>query len=264
MVESSQVMNKRPPQLLLLVGFFLLSLFFASCSQHPLTSESGLYDVKLEHSWKAPVDGAWVWGKGSPFAKQKRGYIYVAPLDISKVVEDEPELAPLMVPQMHAYVVEELSSELRKNYIPGKQEWQLTFDPKQADIRIDMALVHFRPQNPFLRLFSGIGSLFSPVPGVGTVAGRFAEGDICIEIAIRNNHNGELLAAFKDSNREKTRLYKSDAYSRSGNADANLRAWARGLARLFEEGCRAMREGKTLLQRFQERTVGDAIRVRMD
>lgn len=257
-------MQKRLSSLLLFVEFFLLSLLFTSCARHPLASESGLYDVQLQHSWKAPVDGAWVWGEGHPFPNKKGGYIYVAPLDISKVVNDEPELAPLMVPQMHAYVVEELSRELRKNYIPGKQEWQLTFDPKQADIRIDMALVHFRPQRPFLRLFSSIGSFFSPVPGVGTVAGRFAEGDICIEITICNNHNGALLAAFKDSNREKTRLFKAEAYSRSGNADANLQAWAHGLARLFGECSCAMKEGKTLLQRFHERSVGEAIRLRMD
>ncbi len=257
-------MKKRLLSRLLFAGFLLSSVLLPSCTHHPLTSESGLYDVKLEHSWKAPVRGGWVWGKGDPFPDLKKGFIYVAPLDISKVVEKEPELAPLMVPQMHAYVVEELSQELRKLAEPGKREWQLTFEPKQADVRIDMALVGFRPQRPGLRIFSSIGSLFSPIPGVGTVAGHFAEGDICIEMTIRNNHNGVLLAAFKDSNRKKTRLFRADAYSRSGNADANLQAWARALARLFEESQQAIREGKTLQQKFRERTVVDAIQTRVE
>lgn len=223
-----------------------------------LDSESGLYDVSLEHTYKLPVDGIWGWGKGNPFPGKTSGFIYVAPMDISLVEKDEPERAPLLRPQMYEYIVTDLHEALSEGNRVNNMDWKLTGNPAEADIRIDVALVHFRPQRPGLRLLSSIGGPFVKVPGVSDVVGHFAEGDICIELTMRNNRNGELLMAVKDSNRKKARLYTADAYSRTGNADANLRAWAHKLARLFRESFPDKLGDKTMKQKIQERNVLDA------
>lgn len=209
----------------------LAALILSSCGSS-LESESGLYDVELHHSIKVPIDGWWSWGKGPVFKDKKSGYVYIAPLDISLVQEDEPELSALLVPQMHDYMVAYLTRVLDEANKANHTRWKITTDPSKADFRMNMAVVSLRPQRPVLRWIFFVGSFFSPIPGTGTIAGKFTNGDICIEFTIRNNRTGELLYAMKDSNRATTRLYKSEAYNSEGQADKNLQIWAQKIARL--------------------------------
>lgn len=238
----------------------LVFLLFVSCAQqHTLTSESGLYDVKLTRSLKAAVDGGWTWGGGNPYLHQKTGAIYIAPLDISKVEKDQPKLAPLMVPQMHDYMVDFIGKALQEGNAANKNHWSLTDDPQKADIRVDMALVHFRPQRPVLRILSKVANPFVKVPGVTDVVGKFAEGDVCIEITIRDVKTGQLLLACKDSNRKKVRLISADAYKKSGNADANLRNWAERLGKLIRYCSPDILGDGKLSEKIRNRPITDVI-----
>ena len=187
---------------------FILSciccMFITACG-HTLSSESGLYDVELRQHVKMPIDGVWSWGKGNPYVNKKTGYIYIAPLDISNIAEDEPELAPLMIPQMHDYMVSEFAAILREMNRTNQTNWQLSASPEPANIHIRTALVHFAPQRPWLRVLGKIAEYILPVPGVERAVGVFSKGDICIEASIRDAKSGLLLMAFKDSNQKTTK-----------------------------------------------------------
>lgn len=242
------------------MALLMLALLSCSCSMfRTLKSESGLYDVKLERSMKASVDGWWAWGKGNPYAAQKKGGIYMAPMDISKVVKDEPERAPLMVQQMHEYMVQEVMKSLKESNAANGTDWQVVDDEKKAQLRVDVALVHFRPQRPGLRLLSFLGGPFIKVPGVSDVVGSFSEGDICIELTIRDAKTGQLYFACKDSNRKKARLYSAAAYSTSGNADVNLHYWAERLAHLIRISSPDQMGQGTLQKKVEERSWVDVI-----
>lgn len=98
----------------------LSCLLMVSCAQRNMISESGLYNVTLHEKLKAPVDGIWTWGKGNPYLHQKSGYIYIAPLDVRLAAAEHPDMAPLMRPQMHDYMiqafVEMLKDANKKNH----------------------------------------------------------------------------------------------------------------------------------------------------
>lgn len=234
-----------------------------SCgSLRSLKSESGLYDVELKHSGKALVDGAWAWGGGNPYEKVKQGSIYVAPMDIRKVEKEYPDLAPLMVTQMHEYMVQEISKALKETNVNGRN-WSIAASPEKANVRVDVALVRFAPQRPGLRVASTIGSPFIKIPGVSTVVGNFTEGDIGIELTIRDAKDGKLLFACKDSNRKKARLISAEAYSKTGHADVNLRHWAEKLANLVRLASGDSLGGKTLMEYVNSRSWGSVIRQRI-
>lgn len=208
------------------------TLLLGSCG-HTLQSESGLYNVQLERTVKVPVKGFWTWGKGNPYTNQKSGSIYIHPLDVSRVQHEYPDLAPIFQIQMQDYTVQAIVKSLRELNAANKTNWVITTNPSQADVCINMALVHFSAQRPGLNVASKVGSLLSPIPGVGKVVGSVASGDICIECTMRDTKTGQLLMAFKDENRKTVRLYSKDAYSRSGNADANLKEWAQDMANII-------------------------------
>ena len=234
-------------------------MFLSACG-HTLSSESGLYNVELRQHVKMPIDGVWSWGKGNPYVNKKAGYIYIAPLDISNISEDEPELAPLMIPQMHDYMVNEFADILREMNRANNSNWQLSATPEPADIHIRTALVHFDPQRPWLRILGKMAGYLLPVPGVERAVGVFSKGDICIEASIRDAKSGQLLMAFKDSNQKTTKLYSKEAYSTRGNADANLRVWAFMLAHLCRAGAPDQLGHATLQQKFTDYTYAESLR----
>lgn len=240
-----------------------LLLVTAGC-RHTQESESGLYNVRLERSVKAGVDGIWLWGGGNPYANQKSGRIYIAPMDVSHVSGADSRLLQLLQIQMYSNMVTDIGTALTESNKANGTDWKLTDNPAEACLRIDTALVHFQPQRPGVRLLSGILEIFSPLPGAGSVAAHFGEGDVCLECTLRDTRTGQLLAAFKDSNRKKARLYTAEAYSRTGNADVNLQEWAKRLGYLFRE-CGLDRLGKsgTIRQRLNERSVIDTIRLHL-
>lgn len=233
-------------------------LLLCSCS-HSLKSESGLYDVELQKSYKVALDGYWVTPIDHKSQKKiKRGTIYIAPLDVSLVEKDEPELSKLIISQMHGLFVEEMQEMLKEGNAANKANWRLTNDPRNATIRVDIAVVRLRPQNPAMRILGTVGSFFSPVPGTGSIVDTLTEGDICIEATVRDAQTGELLFAVKDRNREKTKLYKANAYKKGGNVDANMHAWARKLAFLFRNCANDRLGNRTLRQALEERSFIDA------
>lgn len=241
----------------------LVSALLMTGCRHTLESESGLYNVKLERNIKVGADGCWLWGKGNPYAHQRVGRIYIAPMNVSLVKDVSPHLLQLMRQQMFSNMVTCIGTSLRDANRKNGTDWRVTDNLSEACVRVDTALVHFKPQRPGLRIFSSIASIFSPVPGVGTAAAMFAEGDICLECTVRDVRTGQLLLAFKDSNRKKTRLYKADAYSATGNADVNLREWSERLARVFRACAFDKLGNNTLRKRIEERSVIDTIRVHM-
>lgn len=196
-------------------------------TQSELQSKSGLYDVPLTHSAKVALNGYWV--PDVPYDPPANGTFYVAPLRAGLVEKGHEEYVPLMRQQHHEYMKAEMSKMLRE--MPLLKGWTMTDNPNTATLRLDCELIRFRCQRPGLRVASNVGGWFCPVPGVSSAVSSFAEGDICIEGTIREVKTGRLIFAFKDSNRAKARLYDSKAYSKGGNADANLQNWAKSLAR---------------------------------
>ncbi len=248
-------------QRILTICILLSSLLLCSCAlQNQLVSESGLYQVQLKGNPKVAMDGIWFWGGGNPFRNQKEGKIYVAPLDITKVQEDQPKLAPLMVTQMHGYITQYVGEALKEGNAATGANWKLTDTPQDCDVRVDIALVRFRPQSPGLRVLSDVGGHFIKVPGISDVVGMLAEGDVRIEMTIRDMRHDRLLLACKDSNRATVSLISADAFKRSGNADANLRLWAEKLAKLVRFCAPDKMGDKTLQDLIQERSWWDVIK----
>ncbi len=246
---------------LLLASLCCMTLASCSLMEQRLQSESGLYDVKLTRSYKVPVEGYWAWGKGDPYAGQAAVVFYVAPLDVTAVQEDHPELAPNMVRQMHDLMLQDLSESFAEANAANKTQWSLTEDPALADVRFDLAVVHLRLRRPVLHVVGKVLGYVAPT-GVGDAVELIAKGDITLEGTIRNNRNGELLLAFKDANRAPLRIYHKNTYSQTGHVDANLKLWAEKLAMLCRECAHDRLGDKRLSEKIEERTVTDVIKVR--
>ncbi len=242
----------------------LILLGLSSCSQvYNLKSETGLYDVKLVHTLKSGVDGVWSWGKGNPYVDQKEGKIFIAELKVDLIKDKYPRGANFMVRRMRRYVSEAAQKALEESNAANQANWQLTENESEADIRVDMAIASFRPQKPLLRVASTVGGFFSPVPGVSSVATRYSQGDIGIEMTIRNVKDGRLLFACKDSNREMTALIEKEAYRKGGNADVNLRVWADRLGKLIRSCSPDHLGTRSIRDRAKERSWWDVITTRL-
>lgn len=240
-------------RVLTLASIVLAGFSMVSC-QTQLKSESGLYKVELKKSSKVLVDGVWTWGKGNPYASQKSGNIYIHPLDVSKIRGQYPKEASLMVVQMHDYMVQSFVQNLRESNTANKTNWKLTTNPSAADVCVRTAIVKFRPQKPAAKVAAGVMSMVSSMPGVTKVCSIIADGNITIEGTIRDARSGQLLLAFKDSNRKKVRLYTKEAYEKTGNADANLREWAENLGKVIRFAGYDKLGNSTLKQKAEERS----------
>ncbi len=242
----------------------LCALLLSSCSlvEQRLASESGLYDVPLTHSIKVPVDGYWTWGKGNAAVDKKDLCFYVAPLDVSRVQEDHPELAPTMVMQMHDLMRCKLTEAFNEANAANQTRWHLTEQAGQADLRIDLAVVTLRKRRPILHIVAKVLGYVAPT-GVGDAVDLIAEGDITIEGTIRRSSDNALLLAFKDANRAPLRFYHKNTYLRTGHVDANLKLWAEKLARLCRESAHDRLGDSTLKEKVKNRSMGDVIRTRV-
>lgn len=235
----------------------------SSCSTN-LKSESGLYDanVKLEHNFKADVDGFWISDKPNPYAKQRTGLIYIAPLDVRVVQAKFPDMAEPMAAQMHGHMINKVAASIAKMNKESNLNWNITSDRSKADISIELAVVKFSPQNSHLKVANAIGGWFIPVPGVSTAIGSFAAGNICVEGVFRDARRGDVMAAFKDSNRATTRLYDKNAYNDLGHADKNMQLWAERVAKVIY-ACHFDESGRvTLHDQIEERSTADVIKLK--
>ncbi len=187
----------------------------------------------------------------------------MADLRVDKIEKEYPRAARFMVRRMRRYITESAAKALAESNAANDADWQLTEKEEQADVRVDMAMVSFRPQKPMLRVISTIGGIFSPVPGVSSLGTRYSQGDVGIEMTIRNVKDGRLLFACKDSNRKMTGLLSKSAYRPGGNADVNMRIWADRLGKLIRS-CSPDRLGKgTLRDRTKNRSWWEVFKKRL-
>ncbi len=234
-------------------------LSVASC-QRNLNSESGLYSVPLTHTYKADVDGFWISDQPNPYAKQRSGFIYMPPLQVGIMKKDHAEMAKLLQDQMHQHMVDEMSASLAKMNKESKINWQITQSPSNADITIELAVVKFKPQSPIVKVLNAIGGWFINIPGVSNVVGKYAQGSICVEGVFKDARTGKTMAAFKDANRKSVRLYHKNAYEQLGQADENMKLWAKRIANViyathFDSSGRV-----TLGEQIEDRSLGDVIK----
>lgn len=237
----------------LTIALAVCSMAMVACKQ-TLVSESGLYNVELKRHPKVLADGIWTWGKGNPYARQKSGKIYIHPLDVSKVSREHAKASRVMVVQMHDYMVQSIAAELKELNKANKINWVLTTNPAEADVSIRTAIVKFVPQKPKLKAVSAIGSTVTGVPGVSKLMGIIADGNIVIEGTMRDARTGQLFLAFKDANRKTVRLYSDEAYTETGNADANLKEWAKNIASVVRLSAYDKLGNSTLQQKAEERS----------
>ncbi len=245
----------------LILPLVLVTIMLSSCG-HTLKSESGLYTVELESSLKCPVKGIWFSGTAKNNHAGKRQRFYVAPLNVRAIEKENPEAAQEMQHMLGGFIREYLGKSLQEANKANHLDWQLTDNPAEADIRIDMAIVAFNRQRPYLRIFSDIASNWSPVPMTASLLSPLSAGDICMELTVRSAGNHELLMAVKDANPGKPRYYRSEAYSDNGNAIAGLRLWSQKLARVIRAAAPDRSNGKTMKQRLEELNWLDALDLR--
>lgn len=221
-----------------------------------------LSSVPLNRSVKVAVDGYYVYPNPENKALPQRGTVYVAPMDVSRVKGEADASLAAMQQCMHGYLCAEVAAALRDVCPNG--EWSLTDDAEHATLLYQTALVRYRPQKPVLRGLTVLASPFVSVPFVSSAVKSFAKGDICIEGAVRARQTNMLLAAFKDSNRESTALYEAAAYRPTGNAEVNLRIWAKKMARFIYAEALMNSEGKSFEQVLKDRSVGDTLHAYME
>lgn len=248
LLYTERVKNNLP-----ILIFLLLSALLCQCTS--LRSESGLYDVPLERNMKLDVKGSWFTDTPSTDTRQKQGTLYIAPLDIRLIQEDEPELSPILQQKMGEYMQEGVSSALQET----QSTWSVATTPEKATIRIDLAIVHFRPQRPVMNLAGHITGYFVPVPFVGDATQAIAGGNIVLEGTIREVKSGRLLAAFKDSNRKNGKLYNGSMFTKLGPAEASLKSWAYSLSQLIIAGKHAAETGTTVKELIEDERYGHAL-----
>ncbi len=236
------------------------ALILGSCTPN-LESESGLYDdnIKLVHTYKIAVDGFWITDKESSYAGQKKGFIYVSPLDTKLIEEDYAEYCEPLQKEMHASMVKELNLALKERNAKSKTDWRVTENPKQADVIIDIAVVRLSSQNWVLKALNSTLGWFIPIPGVSTAVGYLAEGSIGIEVITRDAKTGAIGLVIKDSNRKKTRIYNKNAYSETGHVTENFDYWAKSISNVIRT-VKFDKEGRNNLQKLIDgRSMGDVI-----
>lgn len=246
------------------VFLMLLTCVWLVGCRHTLHSESGLFDVTLEKNPRIAVDAIWMWGGGNPYARVRRGRIYISPLVVQGVKnKTNQRYLDYLQKQMNEDMTRSINAALKEANAHNHAYWKLTSDSAAADIRIDAALVRFRPQNPGVRVVSMVATLFAPVPGMSRITTFSGAGDIAIEVTIRDCRDNKLLLAFRDSNRKQIRLFHAEAYARHGNAQVNLREWAETMGRLIRV-CAFDRLGyDSLKDKLRHRPMRDVLRSRM-
>lgn len=224
-----------------------------------LQSESGLYNVPLQHHYKIAMDGYYIADQVGQVSLPEKGTICVTPMAVDLVQQGEgAEYLPAMQAHMLGYMQTELAAALNEFFPNG--EWVVTQDAEKATVRVDTALVRFRPQKPALRVATAVAGSFIDVPLLSRGVKKFAAGDICIEGAVRLCRDNSLLYAFKDSNRETAALYTAEAYERTGNAELSLRIWAKKLARLIYASAYARLKGDDVRNLIDNRPLSDTVR----
>lgn len=227
----------------------LLLTVGCSSTESRLKSESGLYDVQLHHSYKVALDGYWFNEK--PVKYPKRGTIYVAPLDTHLVEKGNEAYMPYIRQVMDERMKSQLGRMLERQSNEGA--WKLTEKRKRATIVMEFSLVRFKPQLPALHVVSAVVGFAVVIPGAEPLLASFTTGDICVEGVIRDGRTGQLLGAFKDSNRTSAWLCQPEAYNSTGNAAVNWQHWADKMVYLCMASAQGRKQGITLHEMVEKR-----------
>lgn len=241
--------------LLLLLSMLLLLTVGCSSTESRLKSESGLYDVQLNHSYKVALDGYWFNEK--PAKYPKRGTIYVAPLDTHLVEKGNEEYMPYIRQVMDERMKSQLGRMLEQQ--SNKGAWKLTEKRNRATIIMEFSLVRFKPQLPALHVVSAVVGFIVVIPGAEPLLASFTTGDICVEGVIRDGRTGKLLGAFKDSNRTSAWLCQPEAYSSMGNAAVNWQHWADKMVYLCMASAQGRKQGITLHEMVEKRPLNHSL-----
>ena len=97
------------------VVLVLLSCMLLVNCRHTFSSESGLFTETLERSPNVAVDGIWMWGGGNPYASERYGYIYIAPMKVDIVKEKKNER---FLPYLQKQMAEDMNLNICK--APGE------------------------------------------------------------------------------------------------------------------------------------------------
>lgn len=193
----------------------------------------------LIHEPGAKTDGLWRTTKTGLYKNLKKGSLYFSPLDTSLIDKEYPEEAVQLRRQMHDHIVKYIGQAISDTNRELNLQWRLTNTPADATIRIDMQIVKLQPTKNAANILSFIGSLFSPIPGTGTVISSFTKGAIGIEGCIADGKTGEHLYEFKDTNRDRTLLFSFNDYKRFGHSEKYMENWTKHLA---ENLCKNVRK----------------------
>ena len=188
--------------------------------------------------------------------------MYVAPLNVSAIAQQDPEAAEEMKKMMGAYVKEFLGKSFTEIRNANHTDWDITDSAADADLRVDIAVVHFKRQKPYLRIFTEVASNWSPVPMTSSLASPLSAGDICIEMTVRDTRSNELLMAIKDANPGKPKYFQSSAYQSYGNGIAGMRLWALKLAIVIRETAADRSHGQSMKERLEDMNLFDVVKHR--
>lgn len=211
-----------------------------SCSSGPYRPVSPLIthatDIKEAHGslsgvWCHPSAGQFLW------KKQKRQYVYVAPVDIQAIRQQFPDAAPYLAREFRDSLEKEVRFLIdRRNAASGTQaRWVLSDRPRMPGVTISLAIVDLKPTDVGGKVAAlGVG-IVSPIPGISFIINHFASGAVGIEGNIVSLNNGDTLKEFYGRNRDPINIFSCNNFEEFACDKYNLNRFARQIAEMLEQ-----------------------------
>lgn len=211
-----------------------------SCSSGPYRPVSPLIthaaDIKEAHGslsgvWCHPSAGQFLW------EKQKRQYVYVAPVDIQAVRQQFPDAAPYLAREFRDSLQKEVRLLIdRKNAEPGNHpRWVLSDRPRTPGVKISLAIVQLKPTDVGGKVAAlGVG-IVSPIPGISFIINHFASGAVGIEGNITVLDSGTALKEFYGRNRDPINIFSCNSFEQFACDKYNLDRFALQIAEMLAE-----------------------------
>jgi hypothetical protein len=211
-----------------------------SCSSGPYRPVSPLIthaaDIKeargsLSGVWCHPSAGQFLW------KKQKRQYVYVAPVDIQAVQQEFPEASAYLAREFRDSMQKEVRLLIdRRNAQPGAHpHWVLSDRPRTPGVKVSLAIVHLKPTDVGGKVAAvGVG-IVSPIPGISFLINHLASGAVGIEGNITALDNGTVLKEFYGRNRDPINIFSCNSFEEFACDKYNLDRFARQIAEMLAE-----------------------------
>jgi hypothetical protein len=142
---------------------------------------------------------------------------------LQSVEEDIKQIAKYM----HARFVYEL-------YQSEKTGRKVVDKAGPETVILEMALVELVPTKAWLNAAGGAAGYF--VPGAGTVAGLASSGSVAIEGRLRDAGTGEIVAMFKDREKDQSSPIGIQGYTWYAHSENNIDDWAKQFVEVLETG----------------------------